>query len=146
MIILTLPPPPFWKYFSLLSLWNFENGTFTLKLKIWPPHFLFASYGPAPIQAGDAYSSLIPGAPLFRGGKFIVRIREKMGNGPINDITFFYLSLPNILSCRLLLENTLIVIWKKYICKCILFRYLNFLSLNLERIGNIRRQLLQSFD
>ena len=66
------------------------------------------------IQRGDVYSSLIPGAPLFRGGKLIVRIREKMGNWtnkrPTSQSGYFYLSLPNIVSSGLLLGNTLIVI------------------------------------
>ena len=37
------------------------------------------------IQTGDAYSSLIPGAPLFKGGKLIERIPKKMEIGLVND-------------------------------------------------------------
>ena len=43
---INITPPFFWRFFYF----HFEilkNGTFTLKLKIWPPHFWFASYGPA---------------------------------------------------------------------------------------------------
>ena len=40
------PPPFFSKLFFYFHFKNLKNGTFTLKWKIWPPHFWFASYGP----------------------------------------------------------------------------------------------------
>ena len=52
------PPPLSFEVFCTFTLKFCKNGTFTLKVKIWPPHFWFASYGPANSSVTNMFQDL----------------------------------------------------------------------------------------
>ena len=83
--------PFFWKFF-LLSLWNFEkkNGTFTLKIKIWLPHFWFASYGPEQSQKLTTKRCMAPHFSLLSPSSFFSILRLNVET--MTDRTFIYLA------------------------------------------------------